>query len=92
VFKGFVKILPAVCMATGMAWVAESPLIGECKLDPSKSRIPDEMVESEGGNKYAFDFGGGVESIVVDGTDQAGLGGTGGDRASRQTGGASRRR
>ena len=55
-----VKILPALCLATGIAWAAESPFIGEWKLDPSKTRMPDEMkVESKGGNKYAFDFGGG---------------------------------
>ncbi len=72
-----VKILPALCLATGVAWAAESPFIGEWKLDPSKSRIPDEMkIESEGGNKYAFDFGLGAERIVVDGTDQPGYGGT----------------
>jgi hypothetical protein len=76
-FKRIVKILPAVCLATGMARAAESPFIGEWKLDPSKSRLPDEMrVESEGGNKYAFDFGAGNERIVVDGTDQQGNGGT----------------
>jgi hypothetical protein len=72
-----VKMLPAVCLATGMARAAESPFVGEWKLDPSKSRLPDEMkVESEGGNKYAFDFGAGTERIVVDGTDQPGNGGT----------------
>jgi len=40
--------------------------------------MPDEMkVQSKGGNKYAFDFGGGTETIVVDGTDQpGGYGGT----------------
>jgi hypothetical protein len=39
--------------------------------------MPDEMkVQSKGGNTYAFDFGGGVETIVVDGIDQPGLGGT----------------
>lgn len=27
-------------------------------------------VESDGGNKYTFNFGGGAETIVVDGTDQ----------------------
>ena len=71
------KILPAVCLATGIAWAAGNPFIGEWTLDPSKSRLPDEMrVESEGGNRYTFDFGGGVESIVVDGTDQPGLDGT----------------
>ncbi len=77
-FKRIAKILPAVCLATGMAWAAENPFIGEWKLDPSKSRMPDEMkVESEGDNKYAFDFGGGAETIVVDGSDQpSGYGGT----------------
>jgi hypothetical protein len=83
VFKRLVKILPAVCLAvvclgTGAAWAAESPFIGEWKLDPSKTRLPDEMkVENKGGGKYAFDFGGGVETIVVDGSDQpGGYGGT----------------
>jgi hypothetical protein len=33
-------------------------------------------VGSLGGNKYEFDFGGGPESIVVDGTDQPGVYGT----------------
>ena len=82
-FKRIVKILPAVCLATvclatGVAWAAESPFIGEWKLNPSKSRMPDEMkIERKGGNTYAFDFGGGAETIVVDGTDQpGGYGGT----------------
>ena len=76
-FKRVVKILPAICMATGMALAAQSPFIGEWKLDPSRSRLPDEMkVESGGGNKYTFDLGLGAESIVVDGTDQPGYGGT----------------
>jgi len=78
VFKRILKILPAVCLATGMAWAAESPFIGEWKLDSSKSRMPDEMkVESKGGNTYSFDFGGGAETIVADGSDQpGGYGGT----------------
>ena len=39
--------------------------------------MPDEMkVQSAGANKYAFDFGGGAETIIVDGSDQPGLGGT----------------
>jgi hypothetical protein len=77
VFKRTLEILLAVGLATGMAWAAQSPFIGEWKLDPSKSRMPDEMkVQSHGGNKYAFDFGGGAETIVVDGSDQPGLGGT----------------
>jgi hypothetical protein len=76
-FKQMVKILPPFCLATGMAGATESPFIGEWKLDPSKSRLPDEMrVVSEGGNKYAFDFGAGAERIAVDGTDQPGSDGT----------------
>lgn len=77
-FKRLVKILPTLCLATGLAWGAGSPFIGEWKLDPSRSRMPDEMkVASEGDNKYTFDFGGGAETIVVDGSDQpGGYGGT----------------
>jgi hypothetical protein len=77
VFKRILETLPAVCLAMSMALAAESPFIGEWKLDPSKSRMPDEMkVQSKGANKYAFDFGGGAETIVVDGSDQPGHGGT----------------
>jgi hypothetical protein len=77
VFNRILKILPAVCLATSMAWPAESPFIGEWKLDPSKTRMPDEMkVQNKGDNKYAFDFGGDAETIVVDGSDQPGQGGT----------------
>jgi len=77
-FKRMVRILPALCLATGIASAAQSPFIGEWKLDPSKSRMPDEMkVKSEGGNKYTFNFGGVAETIVVDGSDQpGGYGGT----------------
>lgn len=74
------RALPLLIVASlvaGAAWAAESPFIGEWKLDPSKSRLPDEMkVESAGGTKYAFDFGGGAETIRVDGSDQPGYGGT----------------
>jgi hypothetical protein len=78
VLKQTIKIVSAVCLTTGMAWAAGSPFIGEWKLDPSKTRMPDEMkVRSYGGNKYTFDFGGGPETIVVDGSDQpGGYGGT----------------
>jgi hypothetical protein len=75
--KRVVEILAAVCLTTGVARAAESPFIGEWQLNPSRSRLPDEMkVASEGGNKYTFDFGAGAERIVVDGTDQPGNDGT----------------
>jgi hypothetical protein len=77
VFKRILEILPIVCLATTVAWAAESPFIGQWKLDPLKTRMPDEMkVQNQGANKYAFDFGGGAETIVVDGSDQPGCCGT----------------
>ena len=67
----------AACLMAGTAWAAESAFIGEWKLDPAKSKMPDEMkVEKKGGAKYAFDFGGVPETIVVDGTFQPGYGKT----------------
>jgi hypothetical protein len=75
-FKRILELLPAVCLATGAA-SAQSPFVGAWKLDASKSRFPDEMkVQSKGANTYAFDFAGSAETIVVDGSDQPGVGGT----------------
>jgi hypothetical protein len=75
--KRILGILEAVCLATSMACSAQSPFIGQWKFDSSRSRTPDEMkVQSQGGNKYTFDFGGGAETIAADGTDQPGLQGT----------------
>ena len=79
-FKGILGILLAAFVAIPggvTAGTAVNPFIGEWKLDSSRSRTPDEMkVESKGGNTYVFDFGGGPETIVADGTDQKGLSGT----------------
>jgi len=70
-------ILPVVCLATGISCSAQSPFAGQWKFDSSRSRTPDEMkVQSQGGNKYTFNFGGGAETIMADGTDQPGLRGT----------------
>lgn len=75
--KHALRLLVVASIAVGMAWAAENPFIGDWKLNPSKSRMPDEMkVESKGGNTYSFNFGGGTETIVADGTDQAGVRGT----------------
>jgi hypothetical protein len=72
VFKRVFEILPALLLATSAA--SQNPFLGAWKLDPSKSRMPDEMkVQSKGGNTYIFDFGGGPETIVADGSDQPGL-------------------
>jgi len=86
VLKHALKLLVFAGIAVGLAWAAENPFIGEWKLNPSMSRMPDEMkVESKGGNTYSFDFGGGAETIVADGTDQPG--GYGGTTLSVKAGG-----
>jgi hypothetical protein len=77
VLKRSLKLLSFAVMAVCMARAAENPFIGEWKLNSSLSRMPDEMkVDSKGGNTYSFDFGGGTETIVADGTDQPGIRGT----------------
>ena len=64
-------------LATGTLWPSNDPFVGKWKLNPSKSKLTDRMkVEVAGPNKYALDFGGGVETIVAEGTDQPGLSGT----------------
>jgi len=61
-------------------WTAtkgDNAFLGEWKLNTAKSKLTDVMkVESVGGNKYAFNFGGGSETVAVDGTDQPGNGGS----------------
>ena len=77
-FKSGVVILSAtLSLAAGMAWASGNPFLGKWKLVASKSRMPDEIkVQLKDGNRYAFDFGGDVETIVVDGSDQPGVGGS----------------
>lgn len=73
----FLQLLLVTVLATGSSWAANSPFVGDWKLNPAKSRLTDKMkVESIGGNQYAFDFGVGSEAITIDGTDQPGQGGT----------------
>ena len=72
----FSLALPIALMAFA-AWAGNEPFVGTWKLDPAKSRLADVMkVESNGGNKYTFDVGGGLEPVTADGTDQPGYGGT----------------
>lgn len=76
-FNRILKVPVLVCLAMGVAWAAQNPFIGEWKLDPAKTRMPDEMkIQNKGGNTYDFDFGVGAETIVVDGSDQPGYAGT----------------
>lgn len=76
--KHSLQLLLVACLVTRALWAVDDPFVGKWKLNPSKSRFPDEMkVEAAGPNKYAFDFGGGTpETIVADGTDQPGGFGT----------------
>jgi hypothetical protein len=56
---------------------ANGSFVGMWKLNPERSTLHDQMkVTPAGTNRYAFDFGGGAEFIVVNGTDQAGLEGS----------------
>jgi hypothetical protein len=66
------------CLVTGALWAANDPFVGKWKVNPSKSKLTDEMkVEAVGANKYAITFGpGAVDTIVADGTDQPALRGT----------------
>ncbi len=57
---------------------ATGSFAGKWKLNPSKSKLTDQMkVEAAGPNKYNLIFSGdNVETVVADGTDQPGLFGT----------------
>jgi hypothetical protein len=70
--------LLVVFVTIGTSWAANDPFVGKWKVNPSKSKLTDEMkVEVVGGNKYAINFGpGAVDTIVADGTDQPALQGT----------------
>jgi hypothetical protein len=72
-------VLTIVCLAIGMLRAADDPFVGKWKVNPSKSKIIDEMkVEGVGENKYAFTFvpGSVPNTIVTDGTDQPSPDGT----------------
>jgi hypothetical protein len=70
-FKRSLQLLLFACLVIAASWAANHQFVGDWKLNPSKSNLTDQMkVESVGGNKYTFNFGGGPETIVVDGTDQ----------------------
>jgi len=66
-------LLLIVCLTASPLWAETNPFVGQWKL----TKLTDQMdVTKVGANKYAFDFGGGVETIVVDGTQQPASGGT----------------
>jgi len=77
-FKRGIYLVLVGHLLSAVVWAANEPFVGEWKLNPSKSKLTDEMrVESVAGNKYVLNLGGGsAETIVPDGTDQPGLAGT----------------
>ena len=72
------QLLMVACLVTSTVWAANDPFVGKWKVNPSKSKLNDEMkVEAVGADRYAFTFGPGqVDTIVADGSDQPGLAGT----------------
>lgn len=72
------RSLLVACLVTSAAWAANDPFVGKWKVNPSKSKLNDEMkVEVAGANRYTFTFApGAVDTVVVDGTDQPALQGT----------------
>src|SRR6516165_4182106 len=76
--KRICRSLLASCLLTTSLWAATNPFVGKWKLDPTRSKLTDQMkVEAAGPNKYSLNFSGdNIETIVADGTDQPGLFGT----------------
>ena len=72
------RLLLVACLVTGTVWAANDPFIGKWKVNPSKSKLNDEMkVEVAGANRYAITFAPGLaDTVVADGTDQPALSGT----------------
>ena len=70
--------LPVVCLTIGTLSAANDPFVGKWKVNPSKSKLYDEMkVEGAGANRYTLTFGPGqVDTIVADGSNQPALSGT----------------
>ena len=72
------RLMLVACLVTSSVWAANDPFVGKWKVDPSKSKLNDEMkVEVAGANRYAITFAPGfVDTVVADGSDQPSLGGT----------------
>ena len=61
------RLLLVLGLITGTLWAAEDPFVGKWKVNPSKSKIYDEMkVEAAGPTKYVLTFGPGqVDTIEI---------------------------
>ena len=71
-----VQLILFACLLATVCRAADSPLIGKWMLNPSKSKLADQMtIAPAGENKYTLTFAGAgeTETLVADGTDQSGL-------------------
>jgi hypothetical protein len=74
----FCWLLLVARLVIGTSWAGNDPFAGKWKVNPSQSKLYDEMkIEGAGPNKYTLTFGPGqVDTIVADGSDQPALSGT----------------
>jgi hypothetical protein len=72
------RLLLVSCLVTSSVWAANDHFAGKWKVNPSKSKLNDEMkVEVAGANRYILTFApGAVDTVVADGSDQPALQGT----------------
>ena len=72
------RLLLVACLVTSSVWAADDPFVGKWKVNPSKSKLNDEMkVEVAGANRYTFTFApDAVDTVIADGSDQPALRGT----------------
>src|SRR5882762_9742450 len=72
------QLLLAVCLVAGTSRAANDPFVGKWKVNPSKSKPTDQMkVAVAGANRYTITFApGAADTVVANGSDQAGLRGT----------------
>jgi len=72
------RLLLASYLAMGTLSAANDPFVGKWKVNPSESKLNDEMkVETVGPNKYAITFYPGiVDTVIADGSDQPAIRGT----------------
>jgi hypothetical protein len=72
------RLLLVACLVTSSIAAENEPFAGKWKVNPSKSKLIDELkVEAAGANRYTLTFGPGqVDTIVADGSDQPALSGT----------------
>jgi len=73
--KRIFQLLLTICLCSSTLWAVNDPFAGKWKLNPSRSKLTDQMkVKVVGPNKYELNFSGdNVETIVADGTDQPAL-------------------